>query len=217
MHGQYMQDASDSGSVNVVETTEQSIEIRIPAAVMMAYASDEKVSVPINSRMLCCTISKNDGWTWQRFESAHICYLAAVLCAIAKTRKQFWTDKGHEVTVSNVLASVSPRPNHDILRKVFTPQDSFDALEIIKDEQQCIPKGNARSKVHAVNTADLNHMHQAQDGTPIIDAYVNLKLSCSEGISTADAATADETTTLFIHQYKHIASWSQLRTYQFLS
>ena len=116
-----------------------------------------------------------DAWTWQRFESAHICYLAAVLHAIAETKEQFWTRKGHTVTLSNVLVGVSPS-NHQSLKKVFTPQDSFDALDIIKDKEQCIRRANARSKVHGVDTKDLDHMHQALDGTPIIDAYVNLKL-----------------------------------------
>jgi hypothetical protein len=50
-------------------------------------------------------------------------------------------------------------------------------------------------------------MHQALDGTPIIDAYVNLKLRdkgtlVAAPASRAAAATVDETTTLFI-QYKH--------------
>ena len=138
---------------------------------------------------------------WQRFESAHICYLAAVLFAIAATQEQFWTRKNHRLTLSSVLAYVSPS-SHPIFEKVFTPQDSFDALDIIKDLQQCIPRVNAKSKEHMVNTTDLDHMHQALDGTPIIDAYVNLKLSSGEGSLAAGAATMDETTTLFI-QYKH--------------
>lgn len=196
-----VQDASDSGSVNVVEsTTEKSMEIRIPAAVLASYASYENISVPCDVQTLCCAVSKMDAWTWQRFESAHICYLAAVLYAIAETKEQFWTRKGHTVTLSNVLVGVSPS-NHRILKKVFTPQDSFDALDIIKDKEQCIRRANARSKVHGVDTKDVDHMHQALDGTPIIDAYVNLKLR-DEGTLAAAAATVDETTTLFV-QYKH--------------
>jgi len=200
-HAWTVQDASDSGSINVVETTEGSIEVRIPAAVMASYTSYENIRIPCDIRTLCCVVTKMDGWTWQRFESAHICYLAAVLFAIAATQEQFWTRKDHILTLANVLAIVSPS-SHPILEEVFTPQSSFDALNIIKDRQQCIPRVNAKSKVHRVNTADSDHMHQALDGTPIIDAYVNLKLSGGEGSLPVGAGMVDETTTLFI-QYKH--------------
>lgn len=203
-----VQDASDSGSVNVVESTnEESKEIRIPAAVMASYNTYEDVSVPCDVSILCCPVSKMDAWTWQRFESAHIAYLAAVLHAIAETKEQFWTRKGHKVKLSNVLVGVSPS-NHQILKKVFTPQNSFDALEITKDKEQCIRKANAKSKGHAVDTEDLDHMHQALDGTPIIDAYVNLELrdegtpAAAAAASSAAAATVDKATTLFV-QYKH--------------
>ena len=104
---------------------------------------------------------------------------------------------------SNIISSVSP-PSHSILKKEFIPQDTFDPLDICIDEIQCIPKKNSKSKVHRVETNDLNHVHQAKDGTRIIDAYVNLDLRDGDtsDAAAAAAATANETTTLFI-QYKH--------------
>ena len=197
-----VQDACDSGSIHVVETTKGSVEIRIPAAVMASYRSFEQIRIPCDIDTMCGVVTnRNGGWTWQHFQSAHICYLAAVLQAIAATHDQFWTRQGHTLTLSNVLSSVSPS-SHAILEKVLTPQGSFDALDIIKDGTQCIPRETAKSKVHMVNTTDLDHMHQALAGTPIIDAYVNLKL-CGGGESlAAGTATVDESATLFI-QYKH--------------
>jgi len=142
-----VQDAFDSGTVNVVESTtqHQSMEIRIPAAVMAPYTAYENVSIPCDIPTLCCPVSKMDAWTWQRFESAHICYLAAVLHCIAKTKEKFWTRKGHTVTLSNVLVGVSPS-NHQVLKKVFTPQDSFDVLDVIKDTEQCIRRSANESR-----------------------------------------------------------------------
>ena len=196
-----VQDASDSGSVNVVETTKGAVEVRIPAAVMASYQSFEQIRIPCDIDTMCGVVTNRTGWTWQHFQSAHICYLAAVLNAIAATHDQFWTRQGHTVTLSNLLSSVSPS-RHAILEKVLSPQGSFDALNIIKDGTHCIPRETATSRVHMVNTTDLDHMHQALAGTPIIDAFVNLKLSGGGESLAAGTATVDESTTLFL-QYKH--------------
>lgn len=212
-----VQNASDSGRINVIETANGSLEIRIPAAVMASYATNRKIVLPCDVRTLCCAVTKMDGWTWQRFQSAHICYIAAVLHSIAETKEQFWTLTHETVRLSNVLVCVLPSES-PILKQVFTPQPSFDALCVCKDKQQCIPKSNAKSREHRVDTQDLDHMHQALDGTPVVDAYVNLKLYHDQqkvgatAVAAAAAAIAAGIATLFV-QYKHskLESKSQIK------
>lgn len=188
-----VQDASDSGTVNVIDVGDggmdnQDVEIRLPSAVVATYTAHEESDLPLDISTLCCNVTKSDPWTWQRFEKAHMYYLAAVLHAIAKTKNEFWKDRSP--TLSNALVSASPSDNMFLGKRLQVSED-FVPTKIIEDATQCIPRNNAKSKDLAVDLADVTHVHQAMDGTPIIDAYVNLSVGDN-----------NDETTLFI-QYKH--------------
>ena len=177
-----VQTALDSGTVYLDGT-----ELRLAPALLAKFnAENHKLFNPL----LVKVPSEAEEWTWQDFERAHVLYLAATIGATIAKQNMF-----EKITLGTILRSVQPKENTVLLRTLKLPA-FFDSYMFQKQESQCIPNANAKKKkAHSVNLQDFSRVFLVADGTPVIDAFVNLRLK-------AGTAGRPRSTTLFI-QYKH--------------
>ena len=138
--------------------------------------------------ILTQAISESKNWTWQQFEIAHLCYLAATMAAIIKQRKHF-----QKISLGTFLKHAKPTDSALLSNEMRLP-NYFEAATYKKDPNQCIPRTNAiQGSQITVDINDFESVHLAEDGTPIIDGYQNLEFQ-------APAGTVSKT--MFV-QYKH--------------
>merc|ERR1711971_1032540 len=108
--------------------------------------------------ILTQAISTSQQWTWQQFEIAHLCYLAATMAALIKQRKHFQT-----ISLGTFLQNVRPTDSALLSDRLKLPEQ-FEAAICRKDPNQCIPRTNAKqgSKI-TVDINDFEFVHHAKD------------------------------------------------------
>ena len=179
-------DARDSGTILFDNN-----EIGVSASLLRRLNTDKNNQ--FFNPLLLKHISNDVDWTWQDFKKAHALYLGAVMAALIKTEKDFFK----KVTLMNLLRHAQPTKNAHLARTLVLPS-SFDGINLSKVEKQSIPKANTgkRKRHHGVDLDLKDAVLLAADGTPIIDAHLNLTLSNAVDDARNDAVA------LFI-QYKH--------------
>ena len=178
-------DARDSGTLLF-----DNEEIGISACLFRRFNNMQGNTQFVNP-LLLKHISIAEQWTWQDFEQAHGLYLGAVIAALIKTKDIFF----EKVTLGNLLKYAQPRRNAHLSRTLELPP-RFDGINLKKAKNQSIPKATGKRKRHSVDLKAKEEVMLAADGTPIIDAHLNLTLS------KADDSTQNVDVILFI-QYKH--------------
>ena len=176
--GYTMKDALDGGTVFYRNER----ELGLAPALLAKFNETQSVFNPV----LVKTISKAEEWTWQDFEKAHLLFLAATMKALIKEQGRFGN-----ITLAALLRNVHP-VDSPALRQPLSLPDDFVGADYTQENRQCIPKSNAdQSRELSLDTKDINCVHLAAAGTPILDGYMNLRLNNLHGA-----------TTLFV-QYKH--------------
>lgn len=180
--------ARDSGTILF-----QDGEIGVAPAMFRAF-NDERQYV---KDVLLKIIAKHQKWTWKDFEAAHALYLVAVMSALIAEKDRFEAN----VTLSHLLPHAKPDDCPHLARVVKLPA-AFSSKVAKEEEHQSIPKANKQKRKRENHSVDLKTKHQVvleADGTPIIDAHLNLTLSQIRD-NGADLKYCD--VVLFV-QYKH--------------
>ncbi|CAB9530806.1 hypothetical protein SEMRO_3054_G342870.1 [Seminavis robusta] len=125
----------------------------------------------INS-LLLKHISKMEEWTWQDFEKAHALYLSAVMAALIQEQFRFHPT----VKLENLLRYAKPEHCAHLGRALELPSE-FVSNGLKMEEKQSIPKAGSKRKRHSVDLETKEKLVVACDGTPIIDAHLNLRLT----------------------------------------
>ena len=126
---------------------------------------------PANIDVLLPTISRQDDWTWQRFEKMHLHFLAASLGAMYNQRDNFKT-----VTLGDVLRGAEPANSPWLAKEVDLAKVCPD--QVVEDDVKCFPKSNEKT-AECVDVEDFRNVHQAKEATPTVDGYVNFR--CPDG------------------------------------
>ena len=175
--------ANDSGTILF-----SNIEIGVSPCLFREFNETKKTIV---NDLLLKHITNMEVWTWQDFEKAHALYLSAVMAALIQTQPQFF----EKVTLGNLLRHAQPTSSAHLNRTMELP-NQFNALNLSEQAEQSIPKKTRKRKHHSVDLDELEELLLACDGTPIVDAHLNLRLSMANGGNRRVSVV------LFI-QYKH--------------
>ena len=154
-------------------------ELGLAPALLAKFNENQGVLNPL----LLKALSEPERWSWQDFEKSHMLYLAATMAALIEEQKRF-----SQIKLGTYLRSVQPVDSRWLGCALNLPT-TFKRCDYTEQTSQCIPKTNARGgKTHTVPTDDCGQIFLAAEGTPLIDAFLNLLLH--------------RRTTMFI-QYKH--------------
>ena len=138
-------------------------------------------------------ISKMEEWTWQDFEKAHALYLSAVMAALIQEQSRFHPT----VKLENLLRYAKPEHCAHLGRALELPS-KFVSNDLKMEKKQSIPKAGSKRKRHSVDLTTKEELVLACDGTPIIDAHLNLRLKGNDGPNQNEYGDV----VLFV-QYKH--------------
>lgn len=192
-----VQDALDGGTIFLRPSLEGGLEsdhkeIGLAPALLAKFNGGNGL---FNS-ILTQAISNSQNWTWQQFEIAHLCYLAATMAALTQQRERF-----QKVSLGTFLRNARPTDSALLSDRMQLPE-CFEGAIWREDPNQCIPRTNAkRGSQITVDIDDSECVHLAKDGTPIVDGYLNLKFQAPVGAGAVSK-------TVFV-QYKHSGLESQ--------
>ncbi|KAL3926898.1 MAG: hypothetical protein SGBAC_013293 [Bacillariaceae sp.] len=192
-----VQDALDGGTIFLRPSLEGGLEsdhkeIGLASALLAKFNGGNGLFNSILTQAISCS----QNWTWQQFEIAHLCYLAATMAASIKQQERFQI-----ISLGTFLRNARPTDSALLSDRMQLPE-GFQGATLREDPNQCIPRTNAKQGSQiTVDIDDSEYVHLAKDGTPIIDGYLNLTFQAPAGAGVASK-------TVFV-QYKHSGLESQ--------
>jgi hypothetical protein len=170
-------------------------ELRVPPGLLAKFNGSHRLFNPL----LVKRLTIGDDWTWQHFEQAHVLYLAATMAAIIREQNRFVF-----LNLGTFLRNAQPEDSPLLSCPLRLPT-TFESFSYTEQTHECIPRCNAtpgtnNKQEHTVSTEDFSQMFMAANGTPFIDAFVNVVLETYA--TNAPYTKGFVPYTVFI-QYKH--------------
>lgn len=178
--------ARDSGTILF-----QDNEIGVSSAFYRRYNDRDQFVNPL----LLKHTSISETWTWQDFEKAHVLYLSAAMSALRTELGRF---PDEVVQLKHLLRNAKPKDSSHFDRNLRLPL-GFSNVSYKEESSQSIPKSSTKKRVHSVDLATKTSVVMACEGTPIIDAHLNLDLGPEKELNIDENSVP---VVLFI-QYKH--------------